>query len=123
MNSKALFAIAAFAAIASAAARADEMTISNTPLQSAQYTQGVVNPWWSNGYDQSTAFHSTKTRAEVQAEYLAERDHGAGMNGEAAGSRIAAAPVNSTVDAKSLRAEAAQAVRLGQIAHGEAGQI
>ncbi len=64
-----------------------------------------------------------RTRAEVQAEYLADRSHGAAMNGEAGGSYIVAAPASSTVDAKSLRAEAAQAVRLGQIAHGEAGQI
>ena len=96
MNSKALFAVAAFAAFASAAARADDITIDNTPFQStrtraevqaelAQYKQSGVNPWALN-YDQLAGFHSTRTRAEVQAEYRAERNQVAVMNGEDSGS-------------------------------------
>jgi len=96
MNSKALFAVAAFAAFASAAVRADDITIDKTPFQStrtraevqaelAQYKQSGVNPW-SISYNQLAGFHSTKTRAEVQAEYRAERDQVAAMNGEDSGS-------------------------------------
>jgi hypothetical protein len=99
MNSKALFAVAAFAAFAafaSAAARADDITIDNTPFQSArtraeaqaelgQYKQAGVNPW-STYYNQLAGFHSTRTRAEVQAEYRAERDQVAIMNREDSGS-------------------------------------
>ena len=96
MNSKALFAVAAFAAFASAAARADDITIDNTPFQStrtraevqaelAQYKQAGVNPWALN-YDQLAGFHSTRTRAEVQAEYRDARDQVAVMNGEDSGS-------------------------------------
>jgi hypothetical protein len=96
MNSKALFAVAAFAAFASAAARADDITIDNTPFQSArtraeaqaelgQYKKAGVNPW-STYYNQLAGFHSTKTRAEVQAEYRAERDQVAIMNREDSGS-------------------------------------
>ena len=106
MNSKAIFAIAAFAAIASAAARADDITIDNTPFQSTrtraevqaeltQYKNSGVNPW-STSYNQLAGFHSTKTRAEVQAEYRAARDQVAVMNGEDSGSaylsQLAAAP-------------------------------
>jgi hypothetical protein len=40
-------------------------------------------------------------------------------NIEPAGSRVQA-PVQSTVEARVIRAQAAEAVRLGQIAHGEA---
>jgi hypothetical protein len=96
MNSRALFAVAAFAALASVAARADDITVDNTPFQStrtraevqaelAQYKQAGVNPW-STSYNQLTGFHSTRTRAEVQAEYRAERDQVAAMNGEDSGS-------------------------------------
>jgi hypothetical protein len=96
MNSKALFAVAAFAAFASAAARADDITIDNTPFQStrtraevqaelAQFKQAGVNPW-SISYNQLAGFHSTRTRAEVQAEYVADRDQVAVMNGEDSGS-------------------------------------
>jgi hypothetical protein len=44
-----------------------------------------VNPW-SISYDQLAAFHSTRTRAEVQAEYRAERDQVATMSAEDSGS-------------------------------------
>jgi hypothetical protein len=97
MNSKAILAIAAFAAIASAGARADEADASQFAIK----------------------FEGSRTRAEVMAEAATVS---ANRSTEPAGSRVAA-QVRSTVDAKAVRAEAAEAVRLGQIPHGEAGHI
>jgi hypothetical protein len=95
MNSKAILAIAAFAAIASTAARADDITVESTPFQ------------------------SSRSRAEVQAEAATVS---ATRSTEPAGSRVAP-PMKSTVDAKVLRAQAAEAVRLGKISAGEAGPV
>jgi hypothetical protein len=97
MNSKAIFAIAAFAAAVSTGASADE-------ADASQY---------------AVKFEGSRTRAEVMAEAATVAST---RSTEPAGSRVAA-PMNSTVDAKALRAEAAQAVRLGQIPRGEASQI
>ena len=97
MKSKAILAIAAFAAVASTAVRADEADASQYAIQ----------------------FQGNRTRAEVMAEAATVAST---RSNEPAGSRVAA-PVNSTVDAKVLRAETVQAVRLGQIPHGEAGHI
>ena len=96
MNSKAILAIAAFSAIASTGVRADEADGSQYALQ----------------------FQGSRTRAEVMAEAATV----AFTHTTEVGSRVAV-PLMSTVDAKALRAEAARAVRLGQIPHGEAGQI
>jgi len=98
MNSKAILAIAAFAAVASTAVRADE-------ADSSQYV---------------LKFEGNRTRAEVQAEAAAVSSHYS--SNEPAGSRIAA-PMQSTVDSKVVRAQAAEAVRLGQIPHGEVGYM
>lgn len=57
-----------------------------------------------------------RDRAEVRAEAVAAVQ---GYKFEPAGSRIAA-PVKSEESRQAVRAETAQAVRLGQIAHGEA---
>jgi hypothetical protein len=97
MNTKAIFAVVAFAAIASTGARADD----------ADASQYVIS------------FEGSRTRAEVMAEAAKVA---ATRSTEPAGSRVAA-PVNSTIDAKVLRAQTAEAVRLGRIPHGEAGQI
>ena len=97
MNSKAILAIAAFAAIASTGVRADE----------ADASQAVIK------------FEGNRTRAEVMAEAATVA---ATRSTEPAGSRIAA-PLKSTVDAKVLRDQAAQALRLGQLPRGEASQI
>lgn len=94
MNSKALFAVAAFAAIASTGVRADE----------------------ADGSQFSLNFQGNRLRAEVMTEAQAVA---ATRSTEPAGSRVAA-PLKSSVDAKALRAQAAQAVRLGQISYGEA---
>jgi hypothetical protein len=96
MNSKAILAIAAFAALAGTAARADDITVDNTRFQStrdraevqaelAQYKKAGVNPW-STSYNQLAGFQSTKSRAQVQAEYVADRDQVAAMTAEDSGS-------------------------------------
>ena len=97
MNTKALFAIAALAAAASTGVRADE----------ADASQYVI------------AFEGSRTRAEVQAEAAQVAKT---RSTEPAGSRVAA-PIKSVVDAQSLRAQAAEAVRLGKISYGEAGGV
>ena len=97
MNSKALLAIAAFAAVASTGVRADE----------------------ADGSQFALKFEGNRTRAEVMAEAATVS---ATRSNEPAGSRVAAR-VQSTVDAKTVRAQAAQALRLGQISYGEAGRM
>jgi len=96
MNSKTLLAVAAFAAIASSAARADDITIDTTPFHSTrtraevqaelfQYKRAGVNPW-SISYNQLAQFKPAKTREQVQAEYRAEREAVAALTGEDSGS-------------------------------------
>jgi hypothetical protein len=96
MNSKALLAVAAFAALASAAARADDITVDTTPFQSTrsradvqseltQFRTSGVNPW-SKQYNPLAGFTASRSRAQVQAEYLAERDRVAALTGEDSGS-------------------------------------
>jgi|SRR6185369_187094 len=96
MNRKALLAIAAVAALAGTAARADDITIDTTPFQSVRtraevqadlsaYKKAGVNPW-STSYNPLARFKSVRTRADVQAEYIAERDEVAAMTGEDSGS-------------------------------------
>ena len=97
MNSKAILAIAAFAAIASTGARADE----------------------ADGSQYAVKFEGNRTRAEVQAEAAKVA---ATRSIEPNGSRVAA-PVKSGLDTKLVRAQAAEAVRLGQISAGEVGRM
>lgn len=97
MNNKTILVVAAFAAIASTGARADDADASQYAIK----------------------FEGSRTRAEVVAEAARVAST---RSTEPAGSRVAA-PFKSTVDASALRAEAAQAVRLGQISRGEASQI
>jgi hypothetical protein len=99
MHSNAFYAVGAFAAVAafaSTAANADDITIDNTPFQSTrtraevlaelgQFKKSGVNPW-SNRYNQLAGFNSSKTRAQVQAEYVAARNEVAAMSGEDSGS-------------------------------------
>jgi len=95
MNKTARFlSIAAVAAFASLGAHADEADSSQFALQ----------------------FDTNRTRAEVSAEAVAEaRTH----NMEPAGSRVMT--YQSTADRAAVRAQAAEAVRTGQISHGEIG--
>jgi len=97
MNTKAILAIAALAAAVSTGVRADE-------ADASQYVQ---------------QFEGNRLRAEVQAEGSRVA---ATRSTEPAGSRVAA-PMQSGVDARVIRAQAAEAVRLGQIPSGEASNL
>jgi hypothetical protein len=97
MYSKTLLAVAAFAAVVSTGVRADE----------------------ADGSQYAVKFEGNRLRAEVMAEAAQVPKT---RSTEPAGSRIAA-PLKSSVDSAAVRAEAAQAVRLGQIPSGEAGRM
>ena len=97
MKSRMLVTIGALAAIAAFAARADEADASQYRIQ----------------------FEGARPRAEVRAE--ADKVT-ANHSTEPAGSRVAP-PVQSALDPKVVRNEAAEAVRLGRIPRGEAGPI
>ena len=94
MNAKFLLATIAIAAAASGAARADDADASQFAIK----------------------FEGQRTRAEVMAEAARVP---ATRSIEPAGSRVAA-PVKSSLDAATVRADAAHALRLGQIPSGEA---
>lgn len=94
MNARFLLATLAIAAAASGAARADDADASS---------QFAIK------------FDGNRTRAEVMAE---AGKVPATRSLEPAGSRVLT--VKSTADAQAVRAEAAQALRLGKIPSGEA---
>ncbi|TAM86350.1 MAG: DUF4148 domain-containing protein [Candidimonas sp.] len=97
MKSSHLFAVTALAVLVSAGA----------------YAEDAVAP------EHTPAFQGSRTGAEVMAEaVLAARNR----SNEPAGSRVAA-PVQSSLDRAAVRAQAAEAVRLGQIPSGERGAI
>ncbi|WP_041675726.1 DUF4148 domain-containing protein [Ramlibacter tataouinensis] len=96
MNTKTLLAVLALAAAASTGARADE----------AEGSQHVLQ------------FEGSRTRAEVQAE--AAGLPSGGTTQEHAGAGVLA-PRQSGLDAASVRAQAAEAVRTGEISSGEVG--
>ncbi|HVX91005.1 MAG TPA: hypothetical protein VHC20_05275 [Candidatus Paceibacterota bacterium] len=90
-------AIAASLAAATQAARADDITVDTTPFVSTksrsevqaelrQFQAADVNVW-STSYTPLKTFHSEKTRAEVRAEFLENRNEAAAFNGEDSGSR------------------------------------
>ena len=93
MNAKFLLAAAAIAAAASGAARADY----------ADASQYVIK------------FQGQRTRAEVMAEAATVS---ATRSIEPAGSRVAA-PLKTSTEARTVRAEAVEALRLGKIPSGE----
>lgn len=93
MNAKFALALATLAVAASGVARADE-------ADASQYAVNV---------------ETTRTRAEVMAEANTVAKN---RSTEPAGSRVAA-PVQSVVDAQSLRELTAKALRAGQISRGE----
>ena len=97
MNASKFFAVAALATVASFGAHADD-------ADSSQF---------------AVKFESNRSRAEVQAEAIAKvKNH----SQEPAGSRVLAiAP--STTDRAAVRAQAAEAVRLGQLPRGEASYM
>jgi hypothetical protein len=54
-----------------------------------QHRQQSANPW-SDDYDHLAGFRSERTRAEVSAEYIAERDAVTAMTGEDSGAMFMA---------------------------------
>lgn len=98
MNTKALLAIVTLAAAASTGARAESAD------PSTQYALQI---------------EGSRTRAEVQAEAARVA---ATRSQEPNGSRVIA-PVKSSVDTATVRAQAAEAVRLGQTSAGEVGRM
>jgi hypothetical protein len=94
MNRK--FALALVAATFAANVLADDITVDTTPFNStvsraqvqaelAQFKQGGVNPW-SNQYNPLAKFSGQRTRAEVVAEFIADRAEVAAITGEDSGS-------------------------------------
>ena len=88
--------IAAIALVAASSAFAESPLAGNTPFTGAksrtevqaelqQYQAAGVNPWDQN-YDQLRGLQSTKTRAQVTAEFLQSRDQTAALTREDSGS-------------------------------------
>jgi opacity protein-like surface antigen len=69
----------------------------------ADYRKAGVNPW-STSYNPLKSFQGQRSRAEVQAEYLASRDTVAAMTREDSGSAYLAAR-RTTVDVRHLAGE------------------
>ena len=97
----AVLSLAAFAAHADdadpsgqfAASVARQASRTDVQAQLATYKQAGVNPW-STSYNPLKSFQSTRSRAEVSAEYVASRDAVAAMTREDSGSAyLAARPV------------------------------
>jgi len=101
MNSQFLFTLVSVAALAAAA------------------TSTIVRADAADGSQYALKFDGSRTRAELMAEAATVSGT---RSTEPAGSRVAAR-TQSTTDAKAIRAEAAQAVRLFQISSGEAGRM
>jgi hypothetical protein len=93
-----LIALAAFASIASGAAFAGEAD------PSGQFALQI---------------DGSRTRAEVQAEAFAAVQAGTTKPSSIPASSKVQDSVKSTLDARTVRAQAAEAVRLGQVAYGE----
>jgi hypothetical protein len=98
MNTKAILALAAFAALAATGARADDADASQYAVQ----------------------FTGSRARAEVQAEAARVAQT---RSIEPAGSRVIAAPQSSREQREVVRAQAAEALRLGRISSGEIGPM
>ena len=110
MNRKSL-ALAAALSVAAFAAQAESPNpagqfAASTPVQQTratvqsdlvQYRTTGVNPW-STSYNPLKAFRSERSRAEVQAEYIASRDAVSAMTAEDSGSAYLAAHKPATVN-------------------------
>ena len=94
-------AIAAIAFVAASSALAESPLAGDQPFAAArsraevqaelqQYKASGVNPW-SQSYDQLRGFQSTKTRAQVTAEFLQSRNETAALTSEDSGSALLSA--------------------------------
>jgi hypothetical protein len=93
--------LALAAAAVTTNALADDITIDTNPFTSTatraqvqaelqQFKASGVNPW-AKGYNQLADFQGSKTRAQVQAEYVGSRDRVAAFTSEDSGSAYLAA--------------------------------
>jgi hypothetical protein len=64
---------------------ASTKTVAQVQAELAAYKQTGVNPW-STSYNPLRSFQSTKSRAQVTAEYVGARDDVAALTGEDSGS-------------------------------------
>jgi hypothetical protein len=93
----AVLSVAAFAANAEspdpsgqfAASTASQQTRATVQAQQAQARQAGVNPW-SSSYNPLKSFRSERTRADVQADFVANRDRVAAFTREDSGSAFLA---------------------------------
>jgi K+-transporting ATPase c subunit len=96
MNRKLSLTLAVLASAVIGNAFADDISIDPTPFKSTrtraevqaelqEFRASGVDPWADN-YSQQLRATSEKSRAEVRAEYLAERDKVAAFTGEDSGS-------------------------------------
>ena len=101
MNRYLIASVLAIAAASTSVAFADDITVEAHPFvgtlsraevqaQLQQYKASGVNPW-STSYNPLARFQSSRTRADVTAEYLQSRDEVAALNAEDSGSSWIAA--------------------------------
>jgi hypothetical protein len=102
MNRYLIASVLAVAAASAQVAFADDITIDPHPFVASSLTRGEVqaqllqykaagvNPW-ATSYNQLTRFESSRTRAEVTADYLRSRDEVAALNSEDSGASWLAA--------------------------------
>ena len=101
--------VIALASVATNNAMADDITIDTTRFTStksrtevladlAQYRQAGVNPW-STSYNPLKGFQSTRSAAQVRAEFVAARDEVAALGGEDSGAAWLAQAGRVTVPA------------------------
>ena len=107
MNRYLIASVLAIAAASTSVAFADDITADPHPFHSSltrgevqaqlqQYRAARVNPW-STSYNPLARFQSSRTRAEVTAEFLQARDEVAALNAEDGGSFRLATPARRTV--------------------------
>ncbi|GAB3655937.1 DUF4148 domain-containing protein [Ramlibacter alkalitolerans] len=93
--------IALVAASSASSVLADDITVETTPFVSTssraqvnaqlqQFRQAGVDPW-AQHYDQLAALRSSRTRAQVRADYLQSRQETAALTAEDSGSAWLAA--------------------------------
>ncbi|MEJ8836423.1 DUF4148 domain-containing protein [Ramlibacter sp. AN1133] len=101
--------IAALALVAASSAFAESPLADTTPFAGSrsraevqaelqQFKAAGVNPW-AQSYNQLRGFQSSKTRAQVSAEYVQSRDETAALTGEDSGSAYLSARTPSVAAA------------------------
>ena len=101
--------VIALASVAAGNAIAADITIDTTPFTSTesrtevradlvQYRQAGVNPW-STSYNPLEGIQSTRSAAQVRAEFVAARDEVAALGGEDSGAAWLAHTARVTVPA------------------------